>query len=346
LKIDPFYYEYNLKKNLENINVIFLHGTNIGLVDLLYKKTLELLKINTNDPFSVSKIDGNEFKDNPTVLHDNINTLSIFSERRFILLDLINISMNKSIENIILENVKTENQNYLLLIKAANLKINSFIKYLQGISNAILVPCYEEKLNTVQTKLSDLFLKHKINFKVDFIKNLTLKFSANSLTNEMELEKLDIFLTNNKNVTEEMIFSLISRNNDINFEKIIENCSNGKPKEAITIFENIYENQATSMTLIRMFLNHFKLIEKILLIFENNKNLVNVVENIKPPIFFKKKEFVFFQCKVWNLKLINIILARLIELELKCKLNHTIEKTLLSQFILSTSVLARNKINS
>ena len=61
---------------------------------------------------------------------------------------------------------------------------------------------------------------------------------------------------------------------------------------------------------------------------------------------FKKKDFVIFQCKVWNLKLINIILNRLIDLELKCKLNHTIEKTLLSQFILSTSVLARNKINS
>ena len=95
-----------------------------------------------------------------------------------------------------------------------------------------------------------------------------------------------------------------------------------------------------------MFFNHFKLIEKVLLLFENNKNLVNIIENIKPPIFFKKKEFVIFQCKVWNLKLINIILARLIELEIKCKLNHTIEKTLLSQFILSTSVLARNKINS
>ena len=95
-----------------------------------------------------------------------------------------------------------------------------------------------------------------------------------------------------------------------------------------------------------MFFNHFKLIEKVLLRFENNKNLINVIESIKPPIFFKKKEFVIFQCKLWNLKLINIILTRLIDLELKCKLNHTIEKTLLSQFILSTSVLARNKINS
>ena len=346
MKIDPFFYENNLKNNLENINIIFLHGTNIGLVEVLYKKTLEFLKIDTNNPFSVSKIDGNEFKDNPTVLNDNINTLSVFSEKRSILLDLMHISVNKSIENIILESVKTKNENYLLLIKATNLKVNSFVKHFQNLKNAILVPCYAEKINTIQSKLTELFSKHKINFKEDFIKNLILKFSENSLTNEMELEKLDIFLTKNKNVTQEMIFALISRNDDINLDKIIENCSNGNPREAITIFENIYENQTTSMTLIRMFFNHFKLIEKVLLLFENNKNLINVIENIKPPIFFKKKEFIIFQCKVWNLKLINIILNRLIDLELKCKLNHTIEKTLLSQFILSTSVLARNKINS
>ena len=95
-----------------------------------------------------------------------------------------------------------------------------------------------------------------------------------------------------------------------------------------------------------MFVNHFKLIEKILLLFEKNKNLVNVINNLKPPIFFKKKEFIIFQCKIWDLKLINIILSRLIELELRCKLNQTAEKTLLSQFILSTSVLARKRVNS
>ena len=53
----------------------------------MYKKTLEILEIDTNDPFSVSKIDGDELKDSPSSLHDNVNTLSVFSERRFILLD-------------------------------------------------------------------------------------------------------------------------------------------------------------------------------------------------------------------------------------------------------------------
>ena len=57
----------------------------------------------------------------------------------------------------------------------------------------------------------------------------------------------------------------------------------------------------------------------------------------------KKRDFIIFQCNLWNLKSINLILKRLIVLELKCKLNNISEKTLMSQFILSTSVLAKNR---
>ncbi len=346
MKIVPIFYEDNLKNKLKNVNIIFLYGSNIGLVELIYKKTLEILKIDTHDPFTVSKIDGNEFKDNPLVLNDNINTLSALSDKRYILLDLVHISLTKNIENIILQAVKTESSNYLLLIKASNLKISSFIKYFENSNNSILVPCYEEKTSTLHSKLTNLFSKHKFNFKTHFVESLIIRLSSNSLTNEMEIEKLDVFLTNNKNVTEEMIFTLISNNDDLNLNKVIENCSNGKPLDALISFENIYENQSTTITLIRLFVNHFKLIERILLLFEKNKNLENVINNVKPPIFFKKREFIFFQCKIWNLKLIDIILIRLVELEIKCKLNHFSEKTILSQFILSTSILARNRIKS
>ena len=44
--------------------------------------------------------------------------------------------------------------------------------------------------------------------------------------------------------------------------KVVEFCSNGNTKDALSYFENIYENQ-TSILLIRMFVNHFKLIERI-----------------------------------------------------------------------------------
>ena len=99
------------------------------------------------------------------MLLDNISTLSMFSEKRFILLDIMNISINKDIENIILKAVEKEDNNYLLLIKGSNIKQKTFIKHLENTKNIIIVPCYEEKLITIYNEITNLFSKHKLNFK-------------------------------------------------------------------------------------------------------------------------------------------------------------------------------------
>ena len=130
----------------------------------------------------------------------------------------------------------------------------------------MIVPCYEEKLKTIHNEITSLFSKHKLNFKEDFINSLSVKFNSDSLNNKMEIEKLDDFLTNNKDVTEEMIFNLISKMTDVNFNKVVEYCTNGNVNDALNYFERIYDNQNSGITLIRLFTNHFKLIEKILLL--------------------------------------------------------------------------------
>ena len=346
MKINSDFYIDNIKVNSKNVSIIFLYGTNIGLVNLLYEKTLEIFEIDTNDPFNVSKIDGKEFKDNQSILYDNINTLSMFSKKRCILLDLMHVSLTKIIENNILEAIQESNSDNLLIIKCGSLKQSSFLKYFQNSKNSILVPCFEEKINTIHSEMSRLFSKHKLNFNNEFIRNLSQRFSSDSLVNKMEIEKLDVFLSNNENISEEVLLMLVSTNNNLNLNKVIEYCSNGNISNALTYFENFYENQNTTITLLRMFVSHFKLIEKVLLLAQNNNDLTNIVENLRPPIFFKQKKFIILQCKLWNLKLINLILKRLIELEQKCKLNHFSEKFLMAQFILSTSVLAKNRIKT
>ena len=86
-----------------------------------------------------------------------------------------------------------------------------------------------------------LFLKHNLKFKEEFMNDLTQKFNSDALTNKMEFDKLDFFLTNNTNVTEGMILKLISNNDDVNLNKIIEYCVNGVPKKALYYFQNIHE---------------------------------------------------------------------------------------------------------
>ena len=79
----------NLINSLENYkflhNVFLLYGPNYGLVDLLYKKIIDILCIDLNNPFNVSKIDGNTFKDNPFILTDNISTFSMSKDKRIVI---------------------------------------------------------------------------------------------------------------------------------------------------------------------------------------------------------------------------------------------------------------------
>ena len=342
MKIKPENFLTSVKIYKDSHNIFLFYGPNFGLVNFLYKKSVDLLSINLNDPFNVSKIDGNEFKDNPFLLNDNISTFSMSDDKRAVLLDLTYIIINKTIEALIVNTLKEKGNDYILLIKANNLgSKNELVRFIEKLDNGILVPCYDEDTNTVKTHISKLFNKYRFTFSPDFISTLILKFNSDTSINLMEIKKLESFLIDNKNVTEETILSLIADNNDINLNKIIQLCSSGKVQEALFSLDKIYENSSTAFNITRLFVKHFKIIEKIILAVENGSNISDTINNIKPPIFFKDKPLLIFQCKLWSLKKLNLIFKRLVQIELKCKSNIYPNKILLSQFILSTALMAK-----
>lgn len=347
MKIKSDNFEEYIQKNCKNTKIIFFYGSNLGLIDLLYNKSITLLNIDVNNPFNVSKIDGSEFSENPFILEDNINTLNIFSERKIILLDLSHIRINRSIENIILNAVVEENINYLLIIKAGNIgEQNQLVKYFKNSNNSILTVCYEEKTNKIKNDINNILIKHKIFFSNEFISKFSSTFNSDSLSNKMELDKLDSFLRNNKTVTEDVLFKFLINNEDINLNKVVKSCSMGDAKESLYYLEKIYDKSNSNVILVRMFGKHFKTVEKILISSQLGSSFSEAVDCLKPPVFFKDKPFFLSQCGLWSFKKINLIQKRLIDLELKTKTGLYPEKTLISQFILSTSILAKKKVKT
>ena len=223
-----------LQNDKMSYNIFLFYGPNFGLINLIYKKSIDSLSIDLNDPFNVSKIDGNDFKENPSILNDNISTLSVTRDKRVILLDLTYITVNKTIEGAILDTQKEKNNDYLLLIKANNLSSkNELVKFVEKLENGILVPCYEENISEVEIQISRLFNRYKLKFSPNFLSVLSSKFNSDTSINLMEIKKLETFLINNQNITEEMILSLITDNIDINLNKIIQLCSTGKIQDAL-----------------------------------------------------------------------------------------------------------------
>jgi len=311
---------------------------------MLFHDTIKSLKIDENNPFLVSKIDGNELKENPTVLSDNLATITMFEEKKVVLLNLLYTTITQTIEKLITDNITQKNNDFVLIIKAGSLSSKSnFIKFLQTSSNCILVPCYDEELDKIKTKIDKLFNKYNLVFSNDFMSNFYNKFSANSLINQNEFEKLENFIFENKDISETLLLSFMANNEDINNKKIIDLCLSGKPKEALLYFNNIYDNSVSNIGIVRQFGNQLKLIEKLILLNKQGLSLRDAMNKIKPPIFFKNIPTVTAQCKIWSLKKVAATQKNLIKLEINCKTSTYPEKTLISQFILSTSLLAIKK---
>ncbi len=347
MKIKSDNFEEYIQKNCKGTKIIFFYGSNLGLIDLLYNKSITLLNIDVNNPFNVSRIDGAEFSENPFILEDNINTLNIFSEKKIILLDLLHIKINKNIENIILNAVVEKNINYLLIIKAGNIgEQNQLVKYFKNSNNSILTVCYEEKINKIKNNINNILFKHKIFFSNEFISQLCLTFNSDSLYNKMELDKLDSFLKNNKNITEDVLLKFLTNNENINLNKVVKSCSKGDAKQSLFYLDKIYDKSNSNIILVRMFGKHFKTIERIIISSLLGSSFSEAINCLKPPIFFKDKPFFLSQCNLWSFKKINLIQKRLIDLELKTKTGLYPEKILMSQFILSTSVLAKKKLKT
>ena len=336
-----------IKKNIDFHNVLLFYGSNFGLVDLLYRDLLSIMSIDVNDPFNVSKIDGNTFKENSSVLVDNISTISILSNKRIVILDLSHNVISNALLDTIINDLKINSSGYVLILKANNLgSQNKLVKCVDSLKTGLLIPCYEENIDNIKFEISKLFNKFRLSFSNNFILTLSSKFSTDSLINEMELKKLENFLLSNSNIDEDQILSSITDNADLNLNKIINFCTSGNIKEALFHLDKIYDNSNTNIILTRAFIKHFKLIEKILLLVEMNLNITDAINRMKPPIFFKQKPFIINQCKIWSLEKINLSLKRLIDLEFKCKTSIYPDKTLIAQFILSTSVIARNSVKT
>ncbi len=67
----------------------------------------------------------------------------------------------------------------------------------------------------------------------------------------------------------------------------------------------------------------------------NNQNIDNVISDYKPPIFWKDKELVKSQIKMWNLDDIRKLMYNLGEIELSIKKHNLNAMNILYDFIIS-----------
>jgi len=324
-------YEINkIDKNISHL--ILFYGKNEGLKN-------EALNILVKNKKNISIYEEKEILDNENVFIENILSKSLFEEKKIIVIKRATDKALKIIEVLHLKNLDDTS----IIINSDNLEKKSKLRsFFEKDKKLVCVPFYPDN-NQVLSKLAYNFLREKkISISSSNINLIVNKCSGDRETLINELQKIELFGKNGKQINSENISKLINLSENHNISELVDNCLVQNKGKIIRILnENNFSNEDCIM-IVRSFLIKSKKLLTLSKAFETNKNIDLTISSAKPPIFWKEKEVTKQQILKWSSKNIKQLIYSISETELQIKKNINNSINLITDFILFQSSSATN----
>ena len=320
------------KINLNLNNLFLFYGKNEGFKN---EVTKNILKNKSN----IINYEEKEVLENEDNFIENLLTKSLFDKEKILIIKRATDKILKVLEKITEKNI----EDIRIVLNADVLDKKSKLRsFFEKDKRLVCVPFYPDDDQTL-SKLAYSFLRDKkISISPSNINLIVNKCSGDREKLQNELQKIEFFSKNGKQIDNENISKLVNLNENHNISELIDNCLAKNKKKIISVLnENNFSNE-DCITIIRFFIIKAKKLLALSKTFETNKNIDLTISSAKPPIFWKEKEITKLQIYKWKSKSIKRLIYTLSEVELQIKKNINNSINLITDFILSQSLAEPN----
>ena len=334
MKVNPLNKNVFLEKIDKSFNIFYIFGNNLGLIDICYSKLVKNLEVDLKNPFTTNYFDENKLLNNEGSFFDELNSISLFGEKKTIIIDIRQSDKKNDVTKIFTDLNFSNVRNSQLIIIGYLFKQNDILsKKLITSENAICFTCYEEDENSLKSKLKKELLQLKLNLDESQIYQLSNKFSKDSKIIQNTFEKIRLQNKNYK-MDFEQLLNLIDDNNDKTIYEMINKLMTGNYYESVNLLTNFERINTSSSTILYVLKSKFKLLKKCIDMSKNGFTNNEIVNNKSLNIFYKEHSFFVKMLDLWTLSKINECLFYLIKIELYCKSKKDYEYIFLNQLFL------------
>ena len=320
----------NFKKN----KFVLLYGANDGLKNEFINSFLNKLNIE-----KTIKFDEKEILANDQIFFDEVLSKSFFDDKKVIQLNRCTDKILKILKYIL----NKETEEIYVIINSEQLDKKSKLRTkFEKEPNLVCVPFYADNNETLSKLGSSFFRERNISISQSNINSLVNKCNGDRGLLKKELEKIQYFLINKKQITTDELVKLTNLVENHSVTELIDSCLAKNQKKTINILnDNIYSSE-DCILIIRTFLNKAKKILKLAEEYKKNNDINLTISSAKPPIFWKDKEITKQQLYKWSPDNIRELIYSVFDLELNIKRNMNNSPNLISDFILEKSKLNTN----
>ena len=317
------------KIKLNNYKFYLFYGDNEGLKEENIKNLFE-----KKYQDKIHRYEEKEILDNINIFFNSVLTRSFFDNEKLI---IINRATDK-VRTIIEELMEKNPEDIQVILNSKNLEKKSTLRKLfEKEKSVVCIPFYEDNNQTLNSIISLFFRNKKIPVSQQLINVLVERSRGDRKNLNNELEKIENFSLNKKNLNIKEIIKLTNLADNYSASELVDHSLAKNTRKTVTILgENNYSDE-DNIIIIRTLLAKLKRLVKIYDLVDEKNNIEQAISACRPPIFWKDKPLVTQQISSWKKDGLEQLIYKTNEIELLVKKNSVLAKNILADFIINNS---------
>ncbi len=317
---------YELSKFKNKINYYLFYGENDGQkLDTIESNFKNFTKENTY------KYSEKDILADTRIFLENLYSKSFFEKEKLIMIYYV----TDKILGLIQENLKTKVEDIIIILIAKKLDKKSKIRnFFEKEKNLIIVPFYEDTSQTLISIAKKILNENKLNLSQENLNLIIERSQGDRINLKNELKKIINFSKGKKKIELSDILKLTNLSENYSAGELVDNCLSKNKKRTLNIINENVPSSEDNILILRTFLNKLKRLRKLRLNLKQDSNIDQVINSFKPPIFWKDKNIIKQQIKIWGLNDIESFIVDLNNTESLIKKNPQISNQIINNMIL------------
>ena len=316
------------KKKFDKENFFLIYGENEGHKNEIIK----FLEKNFNR--NTEKFDEAQILSDSELFYEKIFNQSLFEKEKIVIISRCSDKICEIIENII----EKKDVDIKFILNANVLEKKSKLRNLfEKRRKLVIVPTYKDTSITLVDIAKKFFNNYKISISQETINLLVNRCNGDRGHLKSELDKILIYIHDKKSINLEEIYKLTNLAENFSINELVDTTlAKNSQKTSDIINESNYKSE-DGILILRTFLQKAK---RLLNLYEKqneNTNLDILIDNYRPPIFWKDKPIIKKQLENWSMQRIKDLIININKTEEFLKKNSSISLMLVFNFIYETS---------
>jgi DNA polymerase-3 subunit delta len=276
---------------------VLIYGPDAGQVRERANAIAAFILSGENDPFARVELTDDQLKKDPALLADEVSAMSLMGGRRAIVVRDAGDRVVKAVESAL----EGPAGNNYLIVCAAELNPRSALRQLfEAHPKLAALACYKDEAMDIQAVVRQKL--EGVNVSRDAMAHLTQHLGNDRAVTTSELDKILLFLGDEKTLTLEMAEALVAHNRDIALDQLCMDMAGGNAPAVASQLAQAFREGVQPIALLRASQRYFQRLYSVKEAVAAGTPLEQAVSSLRPPLFFRAVQPFTRHAQGWSLE--------------------------------------------